>query len=48
VVQDVERVLADIDADHGDGERDREHVVVQPPLGGFDPGFEPVTLPVLY
>ena len=30
------------------GERDREHVVVQPPLGGFDPGFEPVTLPVLY
>src|SRR6202162_1912898 len=30
------------------GERDREHVVVQPPLGGFDPGFEPVTFPVLY
>src|SRR3954447_13840502 len=30
------------------GEGDREHVVVQPPLGGFDPGFEPVTFPVLY
>src|SRR6267154_5042389 len=30
------------------GERDREHVVVQPPLGGFDPGFEPVTFPVPY
>src|ERR1700691_1755012 len=30
------------------GQRDREHVVVQPPLGGFDPGFEPVTFPVLY
>src|SRR5260370_29402941 len=30
------------------GERDRQHVVVQPPLGGFDPGFEPVTFPVLY
>src|SRR5229473_3361622 len=30
------------------GERDREHVVVQPPFGGFDPGFEPVTFPVLY
>src|SRR6202051_4548492 len=30
------------------GERDREHVVLQPPLGGFDPGFEPVTFPVLY
>src|ERR1700722_12761113 len=30
------------------GERGREHVVVQPPLGGFDPGFEPVTFPVLY
>ena len=29
------------------GERDRQHVVVQPPLGGFDPGFEPVTFPVL-
>src|SRR5882757_6970169 len=25
------------------GERDRQHVVVQPPLGGFDPGFEPIT-----
>jgi hypothetical protein len=22
-------------------------VVVQPPLGGFDPGFEPITFPVL-
>src|SRR6202795_5001250 len=30
------------------GERDRQHVVAQPPLGGFDPGFEPVTFPVLY
>src|SRR6202045_1853451 len=30
------------------GERDRQHVVVQPPFGGFDPGFEPVTFPVLY
>src|SRR5712671_5168823 len=30
------------------GERDRQHVVVQPPLGGFDPGFEPITFPVLY
>src|SRR6202022_4041707 len=30
------------------GERDRQHVVVQPPLGGFDPGFEPITSPVLY
>src|ERR1700681_2473720 len=29
-------------------ERDRQHVVVQTPLGGFDPGFEPVTFPVLY
>src|SRR5450432_2147140 len=29
------------------GERDREHVVVQPPFGGFDPGFEPITFPVL-
>jgi hypothetical protein len=28
--------------------RDRQHVVVQPPLGGFDPGFEPVAFPVLY
>src|SRR5260221_7391946 len=26
----------------------RQHVVVQPPLGGFDPGFEPITFPVLY
>src|SRR6266478_4197784 len=25
------------------GERDRQHVVVQPSLGGFNPGFEPVT-----
>jgi hypothetical protein len=30
------------------GERDRQHVVVQPPLGCFDPGFEPATFPVLY
>jgi hypothetical protein len=30
------------------GERDRQNVVVQPPLGGFNPGFEPVTFPVLY
>src|SRR5712672_3881260 len=29
------------------GEGDRQHVMVQPPLGGFDPGFEPVTFPVL-
>jgi transposase IS116/IS110/IS902 family protein len=27
--------------------RGNRHVVVQPPLGGFDPGFEPVTFPVL-
>jgi hypothetical protein len=26
----------------------RQRVVVQPPLGGFDPGFEPVTFLVLY
>src|SRR5260370_32054067 len=30
------------------GERDRQHVVVQPPLGGSDPGFEPLPFPVLY
>src|SRR4029077_3189457 len=30
------------------GERDRQHVMVQPPLGGFDPGFESVTFPILY
>src|SRR6516164_4946180 len=29
------------------GERDRQHVVVQPLLGGFDPGFETVALPAL-
>src|SRR5437879_12066249 len=29
------------------GERDREHVVVQPPIGGVDPGFEPVTVAAL-
>src|SRR5215831_9760564 len=29
------------------GERDRQHVVVQSLLGGFDPGFEPVALPAL-
>ena len=28
--------------------RGNRHVVVQPPLGGFDPGFEPVTFPVPY
>ena len=27
------------------GERDRQHVVVQPPLGSFDPGLEPVVFP---
>jgi hypothetical protein len=27
------------------GERDRQHVVVQPPLGRFDPRFEPVAFP---
>jgi hypothetical protein len=26
-------------------ERDRQHVVMQAPSGGLDPGFEPVTLP---
>src|SRR5580704_1304644 len=30
------------------GERDRQHVGVQPLLGGFDPGFEPITFQVLY
>src|SRR6516162_8087094 len=29
------------------GERDRQHVVMQPRLGSFDPGFEPVALPAL-
>lgn len=29
------------------GKRDRQHVVVQAPLGGHDPGLEPVTFPVL-
>ena len=29
------------------GERDCQHVVVQPLLGGFDPGLEPVALPGL-
>ena len=29
------------------GECDRQHIAVQPPLGRFDPGFEPVALPVL-
>src|SRR5215510_4173890 len=29
------------------GERDRQHVVVQPSLGSLDPGFEPVALPTL-
>src|SRR4249920_4129493 len=29
------------------GERDRQHVVVQPLLGGFDPRLEPVTFPAL-
>jgi hypothetical protein len=27
------------------GERDRQHVVMQAPSGGLDPGFELVTLP---
>src|SRR6516225_7737154 len=27
------------------GERDRQHVMMQPLLGGFDPGFEPVAFP---
>src|ERR1035441_8551808 len=30
------------------GERNREHVGVQPLLGRLDPGFEPVTLPALW
>src|SRR5215471_3082089 len=30
------------------GERDRQHVVVQQRLGGFDPGFEPVAFPALW
>src|SRR5229473_5065322 len=30
------------------GERDGEHVVVQPLLGGFDPGLEPMALPALW
>src|SRR5262249_48959693 len=29
------------------GERDGEHVVVQPLLGGFDPRLEPVAFPAL-
>ena len=29
------------------GQRDREHVVVQPLLGGLDPGLEPVAFPAL-
>src|SRR5215470_4675485 len=29
------------------GERDRQHVVVQALLGGFDPGFKPVAFPAL-
>src|SRR2546430_17243633 len=29
------------------GERDRQHVVMQPPLGRFDPRFEPVAFPTL-
>src|SRR3982074_551462 len=36
--------------DPGDlvGERNRQHVVVQSFLGGFDPGFEAIALPTLY
>jgi hypothetical protein len=30
------------------GERDRQNVGVQALLGGFDPGFEPITFQVLY
>src|SRR5262252_4497278 len=30
------------------GERDRQHVVVQPRLRGFDPRLEPVALPALW
>src|SRR6266436_362162 len=30
------------------GERDRQHVVVQSLLGGFDPRFEAIALPTLY
>jgi hypothetical protein len=29
------------------GQRDREHVVVQPLPGGLNPGFEPVALPAV-
>jgi hypothetical protein len=29
------------------GERDREHVVMQPLLGGFDPLIEPVAIPIV-
>src|SRR6516162_5650778 len=29
------------------GERDRQHVAVQPLFGRFDPGFEPVALPAI-
>ena len=29
------------------GERDRQHVMMQPLLGGFDPGFKPVAFPAL-
>jgi hypothetical protein len=28
--------------------RNRQHVLVEALLGGFDPGFEPITFPVLY
>ena len=30
------------------GERNREHVVVQPLLGRLDPGLEPIALPALW
>src|SRR5438093_13517429 len=30
------------------GERNRQHVVVQSVLGGFDPRFEAIALPTLY
>jgi hypothetical protein len=29
------------------GERDCQHIAVQPLLGGFDPGLEPMALPAL-
>src|SRR4029450_6620661 len=29
------------------GKRDRQHIVVQPPFGSLDPGFEPIAPPAL-